>query len=114
MAESILNSTKKYIGFEEDYHDFDMDIVMNINSVFNILKQMGVGPSDGYYIEGPNETWDDYDEDDMTKNMVKSYVYMKSKIVFDPSPSSSLNEAMKERIEELEWRMLVDVETFNV
>ena len=105
MYESILTSIKKMLGIESYYTHFDPDLIMYINSVFSILAQMGVGPSEGYSITGSTETWDDYIEDLSTLQLVKTYIYMKTRLMFDPPTSTSISEIYKIQIAELEWRL---------
>lgn len=107
---SILNTIKKMLGFEEDYDAFDTDIIININMVFNILNQLGVGPSESFSITGATETWDDYLTDMRKLEMVKTYIYLKVKQFFDPGTSSALNNAIDNQIKELEWRLNVQVD----
>lgn len=109
--ESILQSIKKLLGIKEDYTEFDIDIITHINSVFAILNQLGVGPPKGFYIDGADETWRDYLGDDSTNlNNVKSYVYMKVRLLFDPPQNSAHMEAMKQMSAEYEWRLNIAAE----
>lgn len=105
MSESILTSTKKILGLEDDYTAFDSDIIMHINSVFSILNQMGIGPENGFAISDAEETWDTYLDDDLRLNSVKTYVYLRVRMLFDPPTTSYLINSMKEQIQELEWRL---------
>ena len=108
METSILISTKKILGVPEDYTVFDHDIVTHINSTFSILAQLGVGPADGFMIEGPDETWDQFmPEQDPQFNNVKTYVYLQTRAYFDPPTTSYMIAAMERQIEELVWRMNV-------
>lgn len=109
--ESILTSIKKLLGIEEDYVHFDADIIMHINSVLSILTQLGVGPSEGYSIKDANATWDEFIMNPAKLELVKSYVYLKVRLMFDPPSSSSAIESMKQLISELEFRIIVAVET---
>ena len=109
--ESILTSIKKLLGIEEDYVHFDADIIMHINSVLSILTQLGVGPSEGYSIKDANATWDEFITNPAKLELVKSYVYLKVRLMFDPPSSSSAIESMKQLINELEFRIIVAVET---
>lgn len=109
--ESILTSIKKLLGIEEDYAHFDADIIMHINSVLSILTQLGVGPSEGYSIKDANATWDEFITNPAKLELVKSYVYLKVRLMFDPPSSSSAIESMKQLISELEFRIIVVVET---
>ena len=108
--ESILNTIKKMLGLEANYDAFDTDIIVNINMVFNILLQLGVGPAEGFSITGPDETWSDYIDDMRKLEMVKTYIYLKVKQIFDPGTSSALNNAIDNQIKELEWRLNVQVD----
>ena len=94
--ESILTSIKKLLGIAEEYEFFDEDIIMHINSVFMILNQLGVGPSDGFRIEDKTTTWDDYISDNKNLDAVKSYIHLKVKLLFDPPLSSAVIESMKQ------------------
>lgn len=109
--ESILTSIKKLLGIEEDYVHFDADIIMHINSVLSILTQLGVGPSEGYSIKDANATWDEFITNPAKLELVKSYVYLKVRLMFDPPSSSSAIDSMKQLISELEFRIIVAVET---
>lgn len=109
--ESILNSVKKLLGLEPDYTPFDTDLIMHINSVIMVLRQMGVGPSSGYSITGPEETWADYlGSDEPLLEAVKSYIYLKVRTVFDPPSNSYVMDAIQKQISEYEWRLNVEVD----
>ena len=110
--ESILTSIKKLLGIEEDYEQFDPDIIMHINTVFALLKRMGVGPSKGFSIQDSESTWQDYmgEDPDAILESVKTYIYLKVKIIFDPPTSSAVMEAIKENIKELEWSLNFEVD----
>lgn len=109
--ESILQSMKKLLGMAEDYTAFDADIIIHINSAFMILNQLGVGPANGFSISDENAVWSDYlPENNKNFEAVKTYVYLKTRMVFDPPMSSAVMEAMKQMISELEWRLNVEAE----
>ena len=109
--ESILTSIKKLIGITEDYKHFDTDLIIHINSVFMILSQMGIGPDNGFSISDETTTWEDFlPSDNKNFEAVKTYIYLKTKLVFDPPQSSSTMEAIKQTISELEWRLNVEAE----
>lgn len=110
MEESILLTIKKLLGLGEDYNVFDMDIIIHINMVFNILNQMGVGPKDGFIIKDENDLWSSYIRDSRKLEMVKTYIYLKVRQIFDPGTSSALNNAIEAQISELEWRLNVQVD----
>ena len=105
--ESILTSIKKLLGIAEEYTHFDADIVMHINTVFMILTQLGVGPSQGFSIKDETSVWDDFIPDNNRFESVKSYIHLKVKLLFDPPVSSAVVESTNRIISELEWRLLV-------
>lgn len=105
--ESILTSVKKMLGITEDYTHFDADIIIHINSVFSILTQLGVGPDNGFMIQDKESVWSEFTEDDRKIELVKSYVYLKVKLLFDPPLSSAVIESTNRMISECEWRLNV-------
>lgn len=109
--ESILTSIKKLLGIEENYEHFDQDIIMHINSIFMVLTQLGVGPSEGFVIEDESSLWSDFITDDAKISAVKTYIYLKVKLLFDPPLSSAVIESINRSISELEWRLNVSAET---
>lgn len=110
MTNSIFLTTKKMLGIAEEYHAFDLDIITHINSVFLNLNQLGVGPIMPYQITGEEETWDDFLQENPIPG-VQSYVYLKTRLLFDPPTTSFLVDNIQKQIAELEWRMNVQVET---
>lgn len=110
MDESILTSIKKLLGIPEDYTHFDSDIVMHINTVFFTLTQLGVGPSTGFSIEDESTEWSEYLTDANKLQSVKSYMYMKVRLLFDPPTSSAAIESMNRLVSEYEWRLNVAVD----
>lgn len=108
--ESILTSIKKLLGIAEEHTSFDADIIMHINSVFTVLTQLGVGPSRGFYISDSLPIWSDFvNRDDLPDGIsyesVKSYMYMKVKLLFDPPASGTVTETYNRLINEFEWRL---------
>lgn len=108
MAEtdSILDTTKKMLAIEPDDTGFDLDIITHINSVFTTLQQLGIGPSDGYLIVGKDETWTEFMGADKF-NAVKSYMFLKVRLLFDPPASGFVLTSMEKQATELEWRLTV-------
>jgi hypothetical protein len=104
---SILTSVKKVLNIDASYTAFDEDILMHINSVFATLTQLGVGPATGFAIEDDTTTWDAFLGTDLRLNNVKTYVYLRVRMLFDPPQTSYLIDAMREQIRELEFRMNV-------
>lgn len=112
--DSILTSIKKLLGPDEQYTHFDTDLIIHINSVFMILTQLGVGPAAGFSIKDSSATWSDFLGADLSKlEAVKTYVYLKVRLVFDPPTSSAVLESMKDMIREYEWRLNVAVDPAN-
>ena len=110
MDSSILTSIKKLLGIAEEDTSFDQDIIMHINTVFAILAQLGVGPENGFSIEDDGAIWSDYLGNVTNLELVKSYIYMKVRSMFDPPTSSILADAMNKNISELEWRINTTVD----
>lgn len=102
---SILQSTKKVLNIPEDYDVFDPDVIMHINSVFSTLHQLGVGPDEGFMIEDEIPTWNTFLGGDPRLNNIKTYVYLRVRLLFDPPTTSYMVDAVKEQIKELEWRI---------
>jgi hypothetical protein len=101
--DSILGSVRKALGSDEY---FDQDLILHINTVFSKLQQMGVGPEGGFSIDDDTSEWDKFTEDERVLNMVKSYMILQVRLLFDISTaSSSLVETMKQQSSELEWRL---------
>lgn len=109
--ESILTSIKKLLGIAEDYDHFDQDIIMHINTVFAILTQLGVGPATGFSIADKSSMWNEFISNKLYYEPVKTYVYLKVKLVFDPPQSSIVLEATNRMISELEFRLNAAAET---
>lgn len=108
--ESILTSIKKILGIYAEDTSFDVDIIMHINTVFMILRQMGIGPSEGFSIRDSYNTWGEYLSDNVLLESVKTYVALKVRLIFDPPASSAVMEAINRTINELEWRLNVQVD----
>jgi hypothetical protein len=105
---SILGSTKKALGIEDDNTAFDVDILIHINAVLSILNQIGIGPEEGFAIEDDTPTWEDFFGTDPRLNMVQQYVYLKTRVLFDPPQGSyHLINSMNDQITQLEWRLSV-------
>lgn len=105
MNESILNSIKKYLGIDQSYNHFDQDIIMNINAALSTLTQLGVGPSTGFSISSSTETWGDFIGSESRLEIIKQYVYLQTRMVFDPPSNSTVINAYNTLIEELKWRI---------
>ena len=102
--DSILESIKKLLGIPKDYTAFDVDVIMHINTAFAILNQLGLGPEGGYGIEGYDDVWDDYIVS-YNMSMIKTFIYLKVRLAFDPPSSTALIESMQRTLDELTWRL---------
>ncbi len=107
MENSILTSTKKVLGLAEDYTVFDEDIIQFINGALSTAEQAGAGLTTIFSIEDNSVEWDSLGLDPKNLAMLKNYVYLKARMLFDPPGTSFALDAMKQQISELEWRMNV-------
>lgn len=105
MEESILLSTKKILGLDATYTAFDLDVITHINSVFSTLTQLGLGPPNGFMIEDEGSEWAEFIGSDFNLSAVKTYVYLRVRLLFDPPTTSYHITALNEQIQELEWRL---------
>lgn len=109
--ESILTSVKKLIGSTEEYEVYDPDIIIHLNSTFMILRQLGVGPKDGFTIEDKSSIWSDFIPKDCKYfESVKTYVYARARLIFDPPQSSIVKECLEKTVAEFEWRLKEEAE----
>lgn len=108
--DSILNTVKLALGVEADYNGFDTNILLDINSALSNLNQLGIGPRTGFMVKGENETWEDILGDSLMLESAKSYVLHKVRLSFDPPNNSFLVDAIQKQIQELEWRLMVQVD----
>jgi hypothetical protein len=108
--DSILTSIKKLLGIEEKYTQFDQDIIIHINSALMALNQLGIGPTAGFTITDDTAIWSDVLGESINLEAIKSYIYMKVRLIFDPPTSSFVLDAIDNQIKELEWRLIVQVE----
>ena len=107
--ESILTSVKKMLGIQEDYEHFDPEIIAHINSVFLILNQLGIGPDKPFTIENKMDFWDDFLPEGEIE-LVKTYIYQRVRLMFDPPASSFVLDSINKQIAEFEFRMNVQAE----
>lgn len=110
MENSILTSTKKILGIDEDYTAFDLDILTHINSTFAIVHQLGVGPADGVMVEDAEMKWTDLELPPNQLNLLRSYIYLRVRMLFDPPTLSFLIDAMNKQILEHEQRLSMERE----
>lgn len=109
--ESILTSIKKLLGITEDYTHFDTDIIIHINTTFLTLAQLGIGPATGFSIKDKSTKWIDFLETDSPLyEAVKTYMYFKVRLMFDPPQSTSVIESINRLVAELEERLKLQAE----
>lgn len=107
---SILITIKKLLGIEENYTEFDTDIIIHINSCFTTLNQLGVGPKEGFFISDKTSRWTDFIQDIIKFESVKTYIYIKVRLIFDPPTNSFVLDSLTRQASELEWRLNVQSE----
>lgn len=112
-GDRILPTVKQLMGIDRNYNVFDTDLIVAINSAFMILNQLGVGPDPPYHIEDDTATWEDFSSDVNDLQALKSYIYLRAKILFDPPSSGVLHEAVERQISEFEWRLTVQAEALK-
>lgn len=105
MTDSILNTIKKLLGISNDDTSFDIDILVQINTAILGLIQIGVGPQSGYYVTSDSETWEEFIDDDVLLEGVKTYIYIKVRMVFDPPQNGAHKDALEKCLNEVEWRL---------
>ena len=114
LTDSILNTTKHMLGVEPEYTHFDADIISDINAAINVLSQIGAAP-EGFHIQGASETFGDMLGTDLNKaQMVKTYIYNKVRLMFDPPLSGSVTGIIEKQIAEFEWRLNVQLDNEEV
>lgn len=110
LTESILNTTKHMLGIEAEYTHFDIDIITDINSAINVLAQIGA-VNDGYFIEGAAETYGDMLGENLpVAMMVKTYIYHKVRLMFDPPLNGSVSQLIEKQIAEEEFRLKIQLD----
>ena len=110
MQDSILMTIRKLVCGDPYADHFDSDLLVHINACFSILNQLGVGPENGFVVTDETQSWSSYSGNDLILNMVKTYVTLKVRVIFDPPLTSSVLEAMNKEISQLEWRLNVAVD----
>lgn len=105
MEYSILKSVKKNLGLEPSYIVFDGEIIMHINTAFSTLSQLGLGPDGGYAIEDDASEWEEFIDTTTELSSVKTYVYLRVRLIFDPPTASYVLKSFEDQLKELEWRL---------
>jgi hypothetical protein len=107
MEQSILTSTKQILGIPEEDVSFDQAVLTFINTSFTDLLDLGIGPEDGFRIVDADSEWEDYIDDSPALDRVKTYVYLKVRLLFDPPQTSFHIAAMEKQVQEVVWRLSI-------
>lgn len=111
MDDTILGTIKNLLGLPKEDNSFDQDLMININTVFGILYQIGVGSENSFYLTDSSTKWTEMFKDYIPLiDMIKNYTYMKVRLYFDPPSSSFVLDSLGKQIKELEWRIQIQVE----
>ena len=110
MQDSILMTIRKLVCGDPYADHFDTDLLVHINACFSIVNQLGVGPENGFVVTDETQSWSSYIADNYILNMVKTYIRLKVRVIFDPPLTSSVLDAMNKEISQLEWRLNVAVD----
>lgn len=110
MDNSILTSIKKLLGIDSTDTNFDTDIIIGINSALLSVQQLGIGPTTGFSISSTSEKWSDLLGTRTDLDAVKTYIYQKTRLAFDPPQNSFLVEAINKQLTELEFRLNIQAE----
>lgn len=110
--DSILDSVKKLLSIDPSYLAFDIDVTLHINSVFATLQQLGIGPASAFYITDNSTKWTDFIGVNPNIAFVKSYMFLRVKLLFDPPTTSFALQSFEKQIEEFEWRFTVAADEF--
>lgn len=103
---SILSSVKSILGIPEDDNFFDQTLILHINSIFSVLRQIGCGPSEGYSIAGGDNNWNEFLQNEPEKlQLVKTYMGLRVRQLFDPPTNGTVQQALDRQVQELEWRI---------
>ena len=105
MSDSVLSSTKQMLGISPEDTSFDVNVVMSINTALTILMDLGLTEVEDQIVTSDKMTWDELLGGRTDIEYVKTYIYQKVKLIFDPPTSTAAIDAMQRSISELEWRI---------
>lgn len=105
MSDSILTTVKQVLGITEDYEVFDTDIILHINTAFGTLNQLGIGPDEGFQILDKSAEWSEFLDTEIRYNPVKSYIYLRVRLLFDPPSAAYVLTSFEKQLDELTWRI---------
>lgn len=108
MNDNVLDTIKKLLGITDEYVHFDLDIITQINSVLSILRQLGVKGEKVLVDE--STTWSDIIPEGYDLELIKSFIYLKVRLLFDPPNNSFLVESINKNLAEFEWRINVEAD----
>lgn len=111
MDDSILDTIKKSLSIDPDDTAFDTDILMHVNSVFSDLNRLGVGPLDGFEITDRTTGWSTYTGADKNLNAVKTYMYLRVRLLFDPPATSFHLDSWSKQVDKYEFLLTVQVDS---
>ena len=110
---TIKNTIKKMLGVEANYTAFDTDLLFFINSAIMELSQLGVCSPNFQITENGNETWDSLLSDfsnEYLLNSAQNYIYIKTRLIFDPPNSGYVTSALQKELDEITWRLRVQMD----
>lgn len=110
VTNSILHDIKQMLGQEWDDTTYDLDIKILINSVFFNLNQINVGPPEGYTIDDENNLWPEFIGDSKNLEAVKTYIYIRVRLTFDPPTNGFLVTSLEKQADKLEWTLMVEAD----
>lgn len=110
MEKSILKTIRKKVGLTMEDDSFDEDLLVDINSCCSYLSQIGVTTFDHFVVDSVDQTWDDCIPDIAHLEDIKTFIWIRVKLAFDPPTNSFLVENLKEQLREAEWRINVAVD----
>lgn len=111
--DSILEYVKRHVPIAAGNTDFDAEIIDHINAVLDDLLQLGVGPAEGYSIDGASQTWSDYFQSTKRYASAQEVVWMRVKLVFDPPASSTALQALQSMCTERMTRLRDQVDHYE-
>lgn len=107
VKESILLSIKKALGLLPEYDAFDDELEMHINGALSNLNQLGIGPAEGLQLDGADTKWSDLLGPSPKLQNAKTYIFIKTKLIFDPPTTPHLIKAYEDQLAEQEFRLTV-------
>lgn len=104
--EKILSTIKDLLGIPQEIDTFDNSLLITINGSFGTLNQLGVGPSSGFVVKDSETLWSEFSVDPIVNQLAKPFVYLNTRLQFDPPANSFLVTSINDQIKELTFRLL--------